>query len=107
MQNSLNLAARHLDLLLALLHQYVPQSEVWAFGSRVTGGSHECSDLDLVLRNTADLKLATEGWSELKEALEQSSLPILVDVHDWAYLPASFHHEIARCYVVLKTAEKG
>lgn len=34
----------------------------------------------------------------------QSNVPILVQVHDWARLPESFHREIERDYVVLVSA---
>lgn len=46
----LMLPSKHLHTLQTLLAQYVPQAEVWAYGSRVTGGAHEGSDLDVVLR---------------------------------------------------------
>ena len=39
----------------ALLREHVPGIEVWAYGSRVNGESHDASDLDLVLRGP-DLK---------------------------------------------------
>lgn len=94
----LQLAPRHLQLLRDLLQAQVPQAQVWAYGSRVTGGAHEGSDLDLVLRNPARLSAPCEGWLDLKEALQESSLPILVDVHDWARLPADFHRNIERGY---------
>lgn len=43
---------------VALLGQHVPQAEVWAYGSRVNGGAHEGSDLDLVLRACKQTKKA-------------------------------------------------
>jgi predicted nucleotidyltransferase len=48
------LSDRHLHTLQALLAQHAPGAEVWAYGSRVTGGAHEGSDLDLVLRHPGD-----------------------------------------------------
>jgi uncharacterized protein len=98
----LQLAARHLTLLQALLAQHVPEAEVWAFGSRVTGGAHEGSDLDLVLRNPPNLSLPITGWALLREALQNSMLPMLVEIHDWAHLPAAFHSQIEREYVVVQ-----
>ena len=98
----LQLEARHLALLQQLLAQQVPHAEVWAYGSRVTGGCHETSDLDLVLRNPDDLTKACEGRFDLQEALQQSLLPLLVDVHDWAQLPDSFHRNIEQNYVVVQ-----
>lgn len=99
----LDLAPRHLAILQSLLAQYVPDAEVWAFGSRVNGNAHEGSDLDLVLRNTHDLSLSVTGSIELQEALQESSLPMLIDTHDWAHLPADFHRNIERSYVLLKS----
>jgi predicted nucleotidyltransferase len=99
----LDLAPRHLAILQSLLAQYVPDAEVWAFGSRVNGNAHEGSDLDLVLRNTREPTLPVTGYFELQEALQKSSLPMLIDIHDWAHLPADFHRNIERSYVVLKS----
>jgi predicted nucleotidyltransferase len=98
----LHLPQHHLLTLQSLLAQYVPQAEVWAYGSRVTGGAHEGSDLDLVLRNGADLTQDVAGWCELIEALQDSSLPMLVDVHLWSHLPAAFQANIEAGYVVLR-----
>jgi uncharacterized protein len=93
----------HINTLLQLLRRYSPEAEVWAYGSRVNGDGHECSDLDLVLRNPSDLKKPIEGFFDLKEALEASNIPFFVDIHDWAYLPTSFHVQISRNYVSLIT----
>lgn len=104
--SQLNLPDRHLHTLQALLAQWVPNAEAWAYGSRVTGGAHECSDLDLVLRNPADLSTEVEGWLDLKEALQHSLLPILVEVHLWSLLPREFHTNIEAGYVVVQEGDK-
>jgi predicted nucleotidyltransferase len=98
----LNLRSEHLAELRQLLRRHVPGIQVWAYGSRVTGGAHGGSDLDLVLRQPADLSRRSAVLPELREALQQSRLPMLVDVHDWAELPASFHREIERGHVVIE-----
>ena len=98
----LDLAAGHLAELRGLLEQHAPDAEVWAFGSRVSGGAHEGSDLDLVLRNVRDPSAPVEGWADLIEALQASALPMLVEVHDWSRLPGEFHAGIARRYVVVQ-----
>lgn len=79
-----------------------PQAQVWAYGSRVNGKAHEGSDLDLVLRNPTDLSQDVEGWDQLKDALQASDLPMLVDVHLWSRLPQAFHANIEAEYVVLQ-----
>ena len=79
----------------------MPGVEVWAYGSRVNGESHDGSDLDLVLRGPA-LEPLNGGFYDLVEAIEKSNVPILVQAHDWAMLPESFHREIERDYVVVQ-----
>lgn len=103
----LQLADPHLVLLLSLLARHVPEADVWAYGSRVTGGCHEGSDLDLVLRHPQDLGQEVAGWFDLKEALQDSSLPMLVEIHLWPRLPAAFHAEIERGYVVVQVGVRG
>lgn len=101
---SLNLLPRHHALLQRLLQQHLPHAEIWAYGSRVKGGGHEASDLDLVVRHPADLGRETTQLEQLRDALVESDLPIHVDVVDWARIPAAFHREIARAYVVVQAA---
>ena len=107
MTDRLDLPPRYRDKIEALLSEYVPGIEVWAYGSRVSGRSHEASDLDLVLRGPT-LEPLGDGFFDLLEAIQQSSIPILVQAHDWARLPESFHREIERDYVVLmERRERG
>ncbi len=98
---NLNLKPDHLRLLLELLNVYAPGAEVWAYGSRVNGGGHDGSDLDLVVRNPARLDQPQQKLYLLRDALEESNLPILVDVLDWARLPEDFRREIERQHVIV------
>lgn len=103
---ALDLPQKYLEQVQALLHAHVPDAEVWAYGSRVSGGGHEASDLDLVLRNPQDLQTETGALFDLKEAFIESNLPIRVDVMDWARIPSSFHREIERAHVVVQAGGK-
>ena len=85
----LDLPQKYLEQVRALLHAHVPHAEVWAYGSRVSGGGHEASDLDLVLRNPQNLLEETAALYDLKEAFTESNLPIRVDVMDWAHIGSS------------------
>ncbi len=101
MTDHLYLSPKHRKLLQALLQRHVPNVEVWAYGSRVNGTAHEASDLDIVLRSPTLKPLGPE-FSTLVDALEDSNIPIIVQVHDWARLPKSFHREIEKNYVVIE-----
>ena len=105
MTDRLDLPLRYRRIVEALLREHVPDAEVWAYGSRVNGESHEGSDLDLVVRGPGLAPLG-EGFLNLLEAIEESNIPILVQVHDWARLPKSFHQEIEREYVVVQGGVK-
>ena len=105
MTDRLHLPQRYRRILEGLLCEHVPDAEVWAYGSRVTGESRDGSDLDLVVRGP-ELKPLGGGFFELLDAIELSNIPILVQAHDWARLPESFHAEIERAYVVLQPGAK-
>jgi predicted nucleotidyltransferase len=96
----LDLRLEWLETLRRLIAVHIPDAEVWAYGSRVQGTSHDGSDLDLVVRNPTDLTLPQIGLLDLREALSESELPILVDLLDWAWIPESFRQEIVRGGVV-------
>jgi predicted nucleotidyltransferase len=97
----LDLPPAWLDQVTALLRRHVPEAEVWAYGSRVSGGAQPCSDLDLVVRDAGDPTRPVPGVGELREALRDSLIPILVDVHDWSALPPAFRLGIVRQHRVV------
>jgi uncharacterized protein len=75
--------------------------EILAYGSRVDGTAHEGSDLDLVIRTHDDSVVPVATLARLREALTESTIPILVDLFDWARLPESFHKNIMAGHEVL------
>lgn len=95
----LDLPSDYLDAVRRLLGSYLPEAEVWAYGSRIRGAAHEGSDLDLVIRNPEDLSRPQNDLWELREAFSESEIPILVDVFDWARIPEEFRREIVRAHV--------
>lgn len=92
----LQLKPRHLALLQQILQEQVAGVEVWAYGSRVNGNGHEGSDLDLVLLDE------TEHYADLKEALQESRLPMLIDLHQWKHLPITFQENIKANYIIIQ-----
>jgi uncharacterized protein len=104
--NTLFLSQKHLHILQDLLKKYVPTAEVWAYGSRVTGQAHEGSDLDLILRNATDLSQTVDGWSDLIEAIQNSMLPMIIDIHLWSHLPEAFYPNILEKYVILQSGKE-
>ena len=101
MADRLRIAPRHRRILEALLREHLPGVEVWAYGSRVNGRGHDGSDLDLVLRKPDLQKFEADQLRGFEDAVRESTIPFLVDVHDWARLPERFHREIEGDYVVM------
>lgn len=46
--------------------------------------------------------LNTAALEKVLDALQESDLPYLVDLHDWANLPKAFREQISRSYCELQ-----
>ncbi len=101
MADRLHLKPKHREILVALLREHLPGVEVWVYGSRINGRSHDGSDLDLVLRGPNLEEIPGGQVGDFEEAVRESHIPFLVEARDWARLPKWFHPEIERDYVVL------
>ncbi len=62
-----------MNLVRDILQNYIPNYEVWAFGSRVNGRAKLFSDLDvaIITQNPLSFKLN----AELSDAFSESDLP--------------------------------
>lgn len=85
-------------IIKKLLQQYLPNTEIWAYGSRVNGTAKTYSDLDLVAFARAEQSTAI---FELKEAFEESNLPFRVDLFRWDEIPEQFQHNIKKNKVLI------
>lgn len=99
----IDLRPKWLDMIQQILAIHIPETEVIAYGSRVTGTGHEGSDLNLVARNRLNPLLPVRNLGEVRNAFSESRLPILVDILDWAQIPDSFREEIERVGVVVRS----
>ncbi|MCY4157101.1 MAG: nucleotidyltransferase domain-containing protein [Gammaproteobacteria bacterium] len=84
--------------LVSLLSRHLPDTEAWAYGSRVKGTGRPASDLDMVVFTAPEQARAV---SDLRESLEESSLPFRVDLFVWDEVPESFREQIKREHAVL------
>ena len=104
MNHTLFLRDKDKQRLLKLLDDYLPEVTAWAYGSRVKGGAHDASDLDIVLRSKELTPISILELEDFLDAVQNSNIPILIEARDWARLPLSFHQEILKNYVILKQA---
>ena len=89
-----------MEQVINILEQYIPDAEVWAFGSRVRGTAKKHSDLDLVV--VGKQKIAQKTYYQLQEAFQESELPIRVDILDWHRITSEFQQNIKKQYAVIK-----
>ena len=97
--NELFIEPEYLKMLSDIFESYCPSAEIWAYGSRIKGEAHNGSDLDLVVKsfNSDEVYLF-----ELKELINKSNIPFLVDIHEFDKLPKSFQDEIKKEYIIIK-----
>ena len=88
-----------------ILREQIPDTEVWAFGSRARRQARPYSDLDLALITQRPLSL--EQLANIAYAFESSDLPIRVDLVDWAAASEAFRAIIARDKVVVQTPSEN
>ena len=87
-------------IIEAILQGFVPQKEVWAFGSRVRWTAKNYSDLDIVI--LGDEPLSEELFMDLEKNFTESDLPWKVDIIDWYNLDDDFKNIIEKDHVVIQ-----
>ncbi len=100
----IDISKKDYKTLDALFQRHLPNTTIWAFGSRVKFTAKPNSDLDLVAFVDDD---QIAQFNRLKEALEESDLPFSVDLHNWEELPEAFHQNIKEQYVAIQEEKKS
>ena len=94
----LDLKPEYRMLVEKILAAHLPGKTVWVYGSRIKGKSHEGSDLDLLIKSF----VTPDELGNVRQALSDSNLPILVDIVDWDSIPDSFKKEIEKEHLILQ-----
>ena len=103
--SQVDITPQHLEIVTDILRRHLPDREVWAYGSRVTGRSWRYSDLDLVA--LGDLPIGAMLMDDLLNDLSETLLPYIVDLKDWQRIPQHWRDEILRCYAVIHSPERS
>lgn len=77
----IDISKDNLQIVLSILKNFVPNSEIRVFGSRYNGTSKKYSDLDIAI--VSDKELGWELISDIKESFQDSDITFRVDVLDW------------------------
>jgi predicted nucleotidyltransferase len=100
--NTSGLALKQDELAIVekILRRYVPDREVWAFGSRTRPPCKPFSDLDLAILGSEPLPLGV--MVDLKDEFSESDFPYRVDIVDWATTSERFRQIIEQRYVPIQ-----
>jgi uncharacterized protein len=88
----IELKPQYIKLTQTILSAHLPRAQLQAFGSRTTGRAKPFSDLDLAILD--DERFSDRELATASNALEESDLPIRVDLVRWSQLPQSLRSVI-------------
>ena len=91
----------HKEIIRLAKSSFTKPVKIWAYGSRVNGMAHDGSDLDLVVLPDGDEMIDLGELGVFKELLQESTIPILVQVLDWNRIPEIFQANILKEYETL------
>ncbi len=100
----IDIKRKYLDKLTDIFNTYCPKAEIWAYGSRIKNESHSGSDLDLTVK---DFNEAGKSIVELREILNDSDIPFLIEIQEFDRLPEAFQNEILKKYVQIFPMSQG
>lgn len=92
----IDITPKQRENVCSILATHFPDTEVWAYGSRVHWNATSSSDLDLVVFSSD-----TSGLANCRDAFAESSLPFRVDLFLWDEIPENFQDRIKQEYAVL------
>ena len=97
----IDITPKQRENVCSILATHFPDTEVWAYGSRVHWNATSSSDLDLVVFSSD-----TSGLANCRDAFAESSLPFRVDLFLWDKIPANFQNRIKQEYAILLQSER-
>lgn len=104
MTGQIDITPEERAIVLRILNEIVPDREVRAFGSRVTGKAKPFSDLDLAIMGDEPLPLETRA--RLEDAFSESELPWKVDILDQALADILFNENVMLSSVQIKNLKR-
>ncbi len=96
-EKNIDIDPKYLKMVRSILAKYLPHKTVWAYGSRVKWTATKRSDLDCVVFNANGADLCS-----VKEAFDESEIPIIVQILAWENIPDDFKDNIKQKYFILQ-----
>ncbi len=93
----IDLTLEQINTLKETIQKELPDCEILLFGSRANGKAREFSDIDIALKSNNAID-KNKLWT-IKENLEESNLPYIVDIIDFNLVSPEFSKAIlANCF---------
>ena len=100
-QIQLNIHPEWIEILKGIFKPYLPDIQIWAYGSRLKKLNHSGSDLDLVIVKSNTTNTTHINFGQIRQMINDSNIPILIDIQDLETLPLSFQKEIKSHWIQL------
>lgn len=88
------------DTIVAIVTKFLPQCRIYLYGSRARQDHKEGSDVDLALDNKTPIDSAI--LANIRAALEDSTIPVKVDIVDVHAIDKEFKDVIAKDWKLWK-----
>ena len=92
----IDIKEEYLCELIEIFEKYCPNAEIWAYGSRIKNTSHSGSDLNLTVKSFNE---SGKSIGKIREILNDSDIPFLIEIQEFDKLPKSFQDEILKQYI--------
>lgn len=97
---------KHKDKIIQILDSVLDiKCEVMAYGSRVRGDAHDASDLDIIIKSMDGFPIQKSKMKTLALKFQESNIPIIIDLRDWALVPKYFHKYILESFEIFYKKE--
>lgn len=101
MNSTVDLTTEQSEQIKTMLQKYLPDTEVWIYGSRCNGTARSNSDLDMCAFIHKDQR---KDVARLREAFDESNLPFRVEL--FTSIPDAFKEQIEKQHIVLMPPPK-
>lgn len=85
---------RYKKKLIEIIKKYLPDCKIYLYGSRARGDFSQGSDIDLCI--DAGKKIDFRILGDMKEEIEESTIPLFVDVVDYHEISEEFKNNIMK-----------
>ena len=96
----MNLIEKYKNTIVSIITKYLPKSKVYLFGSRARGSNLEGADIDIAL--DADEVIDLNILFKITHDIDQSNLPVYVDVVDINAVSQDLKNQILKDKVIWK-----